>query len=95
MAELCTQALTVFNRGDLTPATPHVPRLQISLIRWEGELFPTTSLFEEEKKILIPPKFKCTCGGWGPDTNPVLGGFGGVGQVFAPVLMQQAGFSQG
>lgn len=29
-----------FNRGDQTPATPHAPRLQISLIRWEGEPFP-------------------------------------------------------
>lgn len=56
LAELCTQALTVFNRGDLTPATPRVPRLQISLIHWEGELFPTTSLFEEEKKNSHPTK---------------------------------------
>lgn len=38
-AELCTQALAVLNRKDQSPAAPHAPRLQISLICQEGKLF--------------------------------------------------------
>lgn len=51
LAELCTQALAVFNRRNWNLATAHAPRLQVSVFLWEGKIFPCNfSLWKKKKK---------------------------------------------
>lgn len=81
LAELCTQALAVLNRRDQSPAAPRAARLQISLICWEGKLFPCNFSLRKKPTQSYPIKVQMHRWRLGGGQNQILlsDGCGGVG----------------